>query len=246
MNEKNLTKENINKEIIQQIRKDTGIAISLCVESVKESNNNYEKALFLAKEKCKEVGKKFYKNINKKCNHFFCFLFETKEYINIIKIGSETELIINSNCINTFLENLNKNSLSDMEIEDNLLYICGLLKENIQIYKIQNIKKNLNSFYLFYHKNPTPNEKVFGGIGILNSEKEIIDDIKKEILIQTSILYGKKILNNSLKENVNSIFFYEFSSEDIENFLNSPLLSDKSILIKDLLKDNKIYSIFYI
>lgn len=239
-------------DIIKELRSKTGISMGLCSEAAKESNGDINNAMKILKEKCCEVGKKFYKNPERPMGHFLCFYKEEKNKIFNIKFGVESEFIVNSISLHDFVKILTekKNFIEFMEnnkkfIEEELLYLCGMLKENIQIVSYGLIEKEDNEHFLIQKKGSTPNENVVTGLNVivLTGEKELEEENRRNLLINISSLTNKKINNIISEKNKEIKYMYKLLEEEINDLMNAISVTNREIKVIDLLNGNKILKI---
>jgi translation elongation factor EF-Ts len=229
-------------DTVKMLRAKTGVSMGVCSEASKEANGNYEKALVILRQKCCEIGKKFYKNPERPLVHFLNFYLESENVFVNIKFGSESEFVASSEDLHKFVEELlaekdiekfvaeEKNS-----VEEKLLYLCGLLKENIQILALEKVTKVTSDSFVIHKKGATPHEKVVTGLNLIVLSDKIDDETRKELLINIGAHTSKKI-NNTISEKFPIIAYtYKMTENDIENFVGSPSVINKDIHIHNLL-----------
>lgn len=237
-------------ELVKKLRNETGISIGLCNEAAKESNNNFENAMEILRKKCCEVGKKFYKNIERPMGHFLCFYEENGSIFKCIKFGVESEFLATSKDLNDFTkmllsqDNFIKYMNNNKEfLESQLLFLCGVLKENIQIVSYEEIIKENHYHFLIQKKGSTPNEKVFTGLNIIVVNDVLEEENKKNLFINVNSLANKKINNIISEKNKELKYIYEFTQDIIDELIDSTSVNNREIKVQDLLENVKIIKI---
>jgi hypothetical protein len=235
----------MNKEIIKTLRDQTGISISLCIEAVKESNGELDSAMEILKQKCYIVGKKFYKNPERPLSQFYNFFVEEEHKFINIKFGMESEFLINSDLLHDLVKYLTsqENFMNFIEknnsvIEEKLLYICGVLRENVQLLAYNYIQKTNEEVFLIQKKNLTNNDKVVGGLNIIVLSGPILDiEAKNNFLINVNAIVHKQINNILNEKNPHILFMKTMEMFDIHEFIDKVSIVNREIKIKDILND---------
>jgi translation elongation factor EF-Ts len=237
-------------DIIKELRSKTGISMGLCSEAAKESNGNIETAMKLLREKCCELGKKFYKNAERPMGHFLCFYKQEDNKFFNIKFGVESEFIANSVDLQSFVNTLTakEDFMKFMEnnqeyINEELLYLCGMLKENIQIVAYSIIEKSSHEHFLIQKKGSTPNENVVTGLNVGVITGELEEENRRNLLINISSLMNKKINNIITEKNKEIKYMHNLIKEEIDDLLGSVSVNNREIKISDLLNNHKILKI---
>ena len=237
-------------DIIKELRSKTGISMGLCSEAAKESNGDINTAMKLLREKCCEVGKKFYKNPERPMGHFLCFFRQEDNKIFNIKFGVESEFIANSVNLHEFVKTLTdkENFLNFMEthqkfIEEELLYLCGMLKENIQIVAYGLMEKEAHEHFLIQKKGSTPNENVVTGLNVAVLTGELDEEDRRNLLINISSLTNKKINNIVSEKNPELKYMHNLIDKEINDLLEAVSVTNREIKVADLLKNHKIVKI---
>jgi translation elongation factor EF-Ts len=237
-------------DIVKELRSKTGISIGLCSEAAKESNGDRPTAMKLLREKCCEVGKKFYQNTERPMAHFLCFYIQEDNRIFNIKFGVESEFIVNSVNLHDFVKTLTSkdNFMKFMEenkdfIKEELLYLCGMLKENIQIVAYGVVEKSSNEYFILQKKGSTPNENVVTGLNIAVLTGELEEEERRNLLINISSLTNKKINNIISEKNKEIKYMYNLAKEEINDLVDSVSVNNREIKVSDLLKNHKILQI---
>jgi len=237
-------------EIIKVLRNETRISMGLCSEAAKESLGDIEKARLILKEKCRQQGKKFYKNPSRPLGHFLNFYHEEDNVFVNIKFGVESEFLANSVDLHDFVHRLiSKENFMDFMLnneeflDEELLYLSGMLKENIQILAYNILRKTSDQKFIVHKKGSTPNEKVLTGLTVAVVSKLLEDEMRRNFLINMGALMNKKINNLIHEKNPHINYMYKVTSPEIEVFLNTPSVTNKEITIKELIEDTLIYDI---
>jgi translation elongation factor EF-Ts len=237
-------------ELIKKLRTETGISMGLCNEAAKESDGNFENAMTILRKKCCEVGKKFYKNIERPMGHFLCFYKESDNIFRCIKFGVESEFLATSQDLDKFAKMLLAKNDFIRYIEDNkeileneLLFLCGILKENIQIVYYEEIVKDNSHYFLIQKKGSTPNENVFTGLNIIVATNSLEEENRKNLFINVNSISNKKINNIISEKNKELKYFYKFTNDIINELINSPSVNNREIKVKDFLENQEIIKI---
>ena len=235
-------------EIIKILRNETRISMGLCSEAAKESQGDIDKARVLLRGKCREQGKKFYKNPSRPLGHFLNFYHEEENVFVNIKFGVESEFLANSGDLHQFVHQLiAKENFMDFMInnenflDEELLYLSGMLKENIQILAYNIVRKTSDQKFIIHKKGSTPHEKVLTGLTVAVVSKLLEDEMRRNFLINMGALMNKKINNLINEKNPTLSYMYKVKPEEIEVFLNTPSVTNKDITIKELIEDSLIY-----
>lgn len=239
-------------DIIKELRSKTGISMGLCSEAAKESNGDIHKAMKLLREKCCEVGKKFYKNPERPMGHFLCFYKQEENKLFNIKFGVESEFIANSINLHDFVKVLTEKPNfiefmlnNEKFIENELLYLCGMLKENIQIVSYGLIEKSNNEHFLIQKKGTTPNENVVTGLNVvvLSGSEELDEENRRNLLINISSLTNKKINNIISEKNKEIKYMCDLIESEIEALMDTISVTNREIKIADLIGNRKILKV---
>lgn len=234
-----IAREELIKKMIMKMRKQTNIAITLCREAIEEANLNEDLAMQIARKKCSIIGEKYFNNPEKQITNYFVYVQKDNGVYNVVKIGTQSEysgtnkeitdlakkiisnlikketsyVFMDTNDVEEFI-----NKYDTFNLKEDLLYLAGLLRENIQIINVGKItgnnlyisKKNLieevNNFF------------IASGVSIFSSSEVIEETNSKSILIN---------INAKIK-NVKSI--------NLEEFIDNTSVDNKSVKVRDLLK----------
>lgn len=232
-------------EIIKILRKETGVSIGLCSEAVTEAENDLEKACLILRKKCIAVGEKFYNNPEKK------IIFSAVDYRNIeqnhlhlVKIGCQSDFLIASSASKKITDYLifkknfgNFNDEDKREIEDELKYQSGLVKENIQLLVMKKIDKKINEHFYIFSNITTSNQELFNSVTIITYEGtlEPSDDAHHQLSINIHSSLKKKIVNIE-EENKIPHYTVDLTGNDLDHFLDSYMVTDKNTTIRSYLK----------
>lgn len=252
---KNITDDNKAKkmEIIKILRKETGISLMLCSESATESNYDLNIARHILREKCIQLGEKFYKNPEKPILYYGINYEQSANKIQGIKVGCQSDFLISSGssffALSEFvfkmqnLEELNKEELDLIETE--CKYHSGLTKENFLLLSVFSMKINKDE-KVFVLKNTTEsNPLLFSSITFIKyTSQDNINQILEEnpeLLTQLSInLHSnlKKTIVNipSEKKSVNYITYLK-TKDDILSFTQNRSFTNKDKTVGDIVSD---------
>ena len=233
-------------ELIKILRQETGVSIGLCNEAIEEAVGNLEEAGKILRKKCIKVGEKFYKNPEKK------ILFSAINYRNIeknhlhfVKMGCQSDFLIASDVLNNLTDNLifhhhfgHLSHEEKLDLEEELKYQSGLVKENIQALFMKKItKKEEENFYIFSNVS-TNNQSLFSGVTVLVYEEDLEpnEDQHHQLSINLHSFLKKKIINIEEEGKIVN-YFHHLQKQDLEDFLASSMVTDKTKTIKDYLKE---------
>lgn len=236
-------------DMIKELRK-TGISMGLCAEAAKESNGNLAEAMIILEKKCCEVGRKFYKNSERPMGYFLNFSEEKGDIFINIKFGVESEFLASSEQLWQFINEIisKDNFIHFMEnnnefLEKKLLYLCGMLKENIQILSYVLITKSPTEKFLIHKKNSTANERVATGMNIAVISDELEEENRKQLLISMNAMTSKKVVNIKSEKTPIEQYMYKSTLQDMHEFISSLCVNNREIKISDLLKNITIKEI---
>lgn len=235
-------------EIVKELRGETGISIAICSEAAKECKGDRLLARTLLRGKCCEVGKKFYKNKERPLQHSLVFFQQDNNLFKVIKLMSESEFLVNDIHLKKFIQTLMDKGEDLLKfikeqhayVEEEILYLCGMLRENIQLIAYNLVKKDEEHHFIFNTKGTTPNADVVNGINILVTTGVLEEDTRRNVLINANALTNKKINNISNEKNAIVNHMYEISDEELKAFLSSSSVNNKEIKVSDLMKSIEI------
>lgn len=232
-----VAREELIKKMIMKMRKQTNIAITLCREAIEEANLNEDIAMQIARKKCSVIGEKYFNNPEKQITNYFVYVQKDNNAYNVVKIGTQSEYSgtnkeitdLSKKIMSTLITRelsyvfMDTNDIEEVinkksDLKEDLLYLAGLLRENIQVMNVGKITGNnlyISKKNLIEEVN---NFLIASGISIFSSNEAIEDANSKSVLINI----------NARIKNVKNI--------NIEEFMNHISVDNKSLKIRDLLK----------
>ncbi|OED45260.1 hypothetical protein AB836_02140 [Rickettsiales bacterium (ex Bugula neritina AB1)] len=243
----NNSREDQIKKMIFKIRKEKKFPISICREAIEEANLDEKLTMEIVIKKCMNIGEKYIDNPDKILTNNFVYCKKKDKSYYCVKIGTQSEFSgCNSDIINLskkFIDNIdeNKEYLSidnNQEIDDyihkhelkkDILFLGGLLRENIKILFIGKI----TSEYLYLSKKNTIEESndffISNSVLLFSSSTFLEKEIVQSIMIN---------INFNLKKNKKKI--------ELEKFYESFAVDNKKSTIKELLNGSIINNILVV
>lgn len=233
-------------ELIKILRKETGVALMLCSNAVEEANNDLDKARVILRLKCIAVGEKYYKNPER------VILFTVLDYItmgendvHIAKMGCQSDFLIAADVTKEIIKyvitkkNFGNLTVEDeKELEDEMKYQSGLVKENVQMLEMKKISKAPNEKFLMFDNVAPSNSTLFNSLTVVVFSGELVPNEDQLHILRINIhsALSKKIVNIEMPNKpVN--YSYELEGQELEDFLNTPMLTDKTKSVNNYLKE---------
>jgi len=253
----------MNTKLLKQLRTETGASFLLCKNALSHAKDDYQKALAYIDqhqekgESNKRVASKGVVVVAKKNNQ--AILFEVNAETDFITknphfndfINDITPKLLDSDVINP-IDALNVKLENGKTIEEKLIQLEGLTKENLKLRRLYRVNKNnMQVFGTYSH-----NHGKMASLVVLNGNNEsIANQLAMQVIamnatylsfdsIDQDTLNYEKMMYEKNHQNFDQKAFNDYLKSI--SLLNQSYIKDPNLTIKDLLTQNRLQLIdFY-
>lgn len=213
----------INAKDIKELRKITGAGVVDCRDALAEANGDMEKARDLLRKKGTKIAMK---KLERDAEEGLIGIKYEGNLLVILEINSETDFVANNDFFQEFFNNVlnlifDNPTIDDMDslmklqcpwndnasLNDTLLHVISVIKENIKINRFHIIKHTEKQKVFYYLHNKVSNNLGKLGVALLaeinnpDADKIAIEDIGKKLCMHIASYTPLGITIDDLDEN---------------------------------------------